>query len=202
MSNQRFHLVILALVASLIGVPAVGAQPSPNPFGADVFVGGFPRPDPVEGEEVPEYPDMGGWQVGASIRRGVKWQWLGWTGSYGSRSNDDVRVRDALGGVSATSPWLLGGEGLVRAFGQALGGYAWSQTALGLHDSAPMFVAGGGFDIFFFRLQVDYVRTQLTGVDENYGRGFLGGMVPLCFTDCRPEWEDGIPLFGARSKPR
>ena len=93
---------------------------------------------------------MGGWQVGASIRRGVKWQWLGWTGSYGSRSNDDVRVRDALGGVSATSPWLLGGEGLVRAFGQALGGYAWSQTALGLHDSAPMFVAGGGFDIFFF----------------------------------------------------
>ena len=31
MSNQRFHLVILALVASLIGVPAVGAQPEPKP---------------------------------------------------------------------------------------------------------------------------------------------------------------------------
>ena len=173
-------------------------QSSPSPFGADVFIGGVPRPDqPKEGEAIPAYPRMGGWQVGASLRRGRRLQWLGLTASYGSHSNDQVRVRETLGGLRVTSPWLIGGDSGVRGFLHALTGYTWSGTASAAAEHAPAFVLGGGFDVVFFRVQVDYVHTRLTGVPENSARGFIGGVLPICFTGCRPEWQDGIPLSHA-----
>jgi hypothetical protein len=55
-------------------------------------------------------------------------------------------------------------------------------------------VVGAGFDAFLFRMQFDYVRTDLPLVPRNRLRVFIGGLVPLCFRGCRPEWEDGIPV--------
>jgi hypothetical protein len=195
MTVTRCLVAVMVPVMSLSSMPAVRAQSAPPPFGADVFIGGIPRPDaPKEGEEIPEFPGMGGWQVGASLRRGTRTQWLGWTGSYGSHANDDVRVRETLGGVRFTTPWVFGNSTAVRGFAHVLGGYAWSRPTIGDAQQAPTLVAGAGFDVFLFRLQVDYVRNNLAQVPRHSTRGFLAAVVPICFSGCRPDWEDGIPL--------
>ena len=167
----------------------------PPPFGADVFGGWVMGPPPPEDAgAVDEFRNPGGWQVGATLRRGERLQWLGVTGKYTSGSNDQVRLRDVLGGVSVTSPFAIGNDFGVRAFAHALGGAVWSRLPSGVSDSAPAFALGGGVDFLFVRLQGDWIKSNVTGTPGSFSRAFLGGVVPLCFAGCRPEWKDGIPV--------
>ena len=141
------NLAVALTMLVIFSMGSVSAQ-SQIPFGADVFIGGIPGSgEPTDGETVAEFPRMGGWEVGASLRHGQSLQWLGWPGAYARHSNDQVRVRELLGGVRATSPWLFAADGMTRAFGHALTGYAWSRSTVS--DRSPVLVLGGGFDVFF-----------------------------------------------------
>jgi hypothetical protein len=193
--------VLVGLVNLSMLVPAgpAAAQARPEPLLAlDVIAGGIPHPDPPEpGEADPdEFVAMGGWQLGSSLRLLNRARWLGVAASYGRYSNEDVAARDVLVGARVTSPWLIGNEAILRAFAHALVGYASARPrAAGQPSgSSPELVLGGGFDIFFFRIQFDYVRSDLPLVPKNGSRAFIGGFVPLCFRGCRPQWEDGIPV--------
>jgi hypothetical protein len=83
-----------------------------------------------------------------------------------------------------------------RLFAHALLGDARTIDAAAGAGGAEL-VAGGGADIFvFLRLQVDYVRPFVEGLPANNVRAFVGGVVPMCWGDCR---SGGIKL--TRSGP-
>jgi hypothetical protein len=198
---NRCLVVFLGVVglSGLIPARPAAAQAGPDRLLAlDVIAGGIPHPDPQEpGEADPDdFVAMGGWQVGSSLRLFNRARWFGVAASYGSHSNEEVAARDVLVGARATSPWLIGNEAMFRGFAHALVGYASARPrAAGQPSgSSPELVLGGGFDIFLFRMQFDYVGSDLPLVPRNRLRVFIGGFVPLCFRGCRPEWEDGIPV--------
>jgi hypothetical protein len=201
MRSTNRCLVVLLGVAGISGLtparPAAAQAVPDRLLAVDVIGGGVPHPDPTPGEEEPDkFAPMGGWQVGSSLRFLNRARWLGVAASYARHSNDEVAVRDVLIGARATSPWLTGNEAIVRGFAHALIGHASARPkAAGQPSgSSPELVVGAGFDVFLFRMQFDYVRTDLPLVPRNGLRVFIGGFVPLCFRGCRPEWEDGIPV--------
>ena len=190
MDKTRFA-VVLSVLSVFCGPDIARAQSDPRPIGVEIFAGGNWRPEPEEGEPLPEHPPMGGWQMGASVRAGEGLLWLGWTGSYGSHSSETVSVREALGGVRVFSPFLKEAGG--RAFAHVLGGRAWSRLTSGVEDAGPALVVGGGVDMLIFvRLQADWVRTEVLP-QKNLARAFIGGVLPLCF-GCDNHWLVGIPL--------
>lgn len=187
--------LVVAIVILTASSQAV-AQDQPPVVGADVFAGGVP--DPSKDEENSVERDLAGWQLGASLRAGRKLQWLGWTGTYGRYSNDDVHVSEVLAGVRVTTPFTMSGDYAVRLFAHALGGSMSSTAQAGVRDRGPSFVLGGGVDMLFFRIQLDWVHASVAGVLSNAPRAFVGGVVPLCFSGCRPDSQDGFPVTGRR----
>jgi hypothetical protein len=186
----------------LVFVSPLYAQTPPSPFGADVFVGGATGPSHLQKltpEELKKHTHVG-WQIGTGLRTGLRTQWLQWTANYGSAGNEDVHLSEVLGGVRALSPWIEGGETAVRGFAHTLVGPSWARGPLGATRSME-FVAGGGFDVLLLRMQFDYVRTAHAEVHRNEYRMFVGGFLPLCFSGCRPEWKDGIPVLRSAAAP-
>jgi len=58
-------------------------------------------------------------------------------------------------------------------------------------------VFGGGMDAFLFRMQVDYVRLNLNGVEKGNARVFLGAVVPLCLGAC----SESKDVFNVSGRP-
>jgi hypothetical protein len=130
-----------------------------------------------------------GFEVGATVR--IQ-RWLGITGSYARDSNDERRLQHYLVGARFSTGYDDG----VRLFTHVLVGQLRARFANEQSESGLEMVLGVGFDfMFFLRFQVDYVRLDLNGY-KNGIRGSIGGVVPLCFSECAENDANGIDLSG------
>lgn len=89
-------LALAVMTAALAGRPvsAEAQAPSGPFFGIDVFAGGVPRQKPDEDAEAPpEFPSMGGWELGASVRFLDKARWL----SVDRRDSDRKKITVSVG---------------------------------------------------------------------------------------------------------
>jgi hypothetical protein len=163
----------------------VQRQGSPGRFlGVDFFGGGAvfdievaPATETEKGKTV-----GWGWDAGATVSYGVRW--MGITGTFGSQPvAESGSAYHLVVGPRVSSPWAVWGDLGGRFFAHALGGLVRTRGVTPSQSSAE-WVLGGGIDILLFRLQFDYVRLNLNGVDRNNVRGFVGGVVPLCFRGC------------------
>jgi hypothetical protein len=138
-----------------------------------------------------------GWDLGASLR---PLPWLGLTGTVSRTSKDDTRIMHYLGGPRLMSSYGGNYYGL-RGFVHVLLG-AGSVSVAGQPSSTGLEVlAGAGFDWYVVRMQLDYLRlpsgvreTSGTPAQQNQMRLMVGGVLPLCFSGCRPNDVDGIDL--------
>ena len=178
--------------------PAANVSDKPGRFlGLDIFAGGVQ----YERRETPGTPDAGdgsqgagwgkfGWDTGATLSVGVRW--MGITGAFGHHTVEDVPAYQVAVGPRVTSPWYID-ELAVRFFAHALAGVATTSGATPSQSSTE-WVLGGGFDVLFLRIQLDYVRLRLDGVPQGNTRVFVGGVVPFCLRACRDL--DGFNLSG------
>ena len=169
------------------------AQPTsdrPAFLGADVF-GGFPvLVQPVDDESQLSFT---GWEAGGTVRLRP---WWGVKGTIARTSGDRYRQWQYLGGTEVNHSKLNLGA---RYFAHALVGYITERAPDGTSPGSAEFVVGGGFDYSFLRVQLDYARGALPDRSKNNLRVFLGGVVPLCFSECRPDDQDGIPIRQRRN---
>jgi hypothetical protein len=191
-------LLALALFAPASGRTAwaqalsksAAAQPEkPDVFlGVDVFGAGsyFVKED---ADETDHYP--WGWEAGATVFVGLRW--VGLTGSVGRQTYGSTPITHVAVGPRFTSEWIVGDMLPVRVFAHGLAGYAAGSGPTGTHGGME-WVAGGGFDLAFLRVQVDYVRLTIEGVPANNTRAFVGGVLPMCLRACAET--DGLNLSG------
>jgi hypothetical protein len=116
-----------------------------------------------------------GWNLGASLRLGVRW--AGVAATFGHDPIEGTPAYHLLAG-----PRFYIGRPGSRWIAHALVGVA------GTRDAAPRtgseFVLGGGLEFFIFRLGFDYARVNLAGLPKNNGRGFFGVVIPFCVQAC------------------
>jgi hypothetical protein len=123
-----------------------------------------------------------GWEAGASARFRT---WLGLSGAGGVQVFDGQSAWHLIAGPQVMTPIDVSRYYGSRLFAHTLLGYARTIDAAAGAGGAEL-VIGGGVDIFvFLRLQVDYVRPFVDGLPANNVRGFVGGVVPLCLSECR-----------------
>jgi hypothetical protein len=163
-------------------------------LGLDIFAGGaqYERreiPDSEDGSETASWGKFG-WDAGATVSYGVRW--IGITGTVGHHTIEDVPTYQVAAGPRVTSPWYID-EVAIRFFAHALVGVA-ATSGVTPSQSSTALVIGGGFDVLFLRIQVDYVRLGLDGLQKENTRAFIGGVVPLCLRACRES--DGLNVSG------
>ena len=194
----RLRVLATALLAvSLSGT--AWAQDSVKPEGApqdrperhfrlDLFVGGphhrvKDAPTNENGEVQPGWGEIG-WETGAALSVAVPW--IGITGTIGNYNIENVPAYHLLVGPQFTTPWGFAEIMVVRAFANALGGFAWTSGGAPSQTSGE-FVLSAGIDImpYCLRIQRDQVWLNLDGLPKSYTRIFVGAVVPLCFRACR-----------------
>jgi hypothetical protein len=161
-------------------------------LGVDVFgAGSYFLKESVDGsaEETEHYP--WGWEAGATVFVGLRW--IGVTGSIGRQISGNTPITHVAVGPRVTTDWIVGDMLPVRFFAHGLAGYAVGNRPTGTQGGAE-WVAGGGFDLAFFRFQVEYVRLKVEGVPPNNTRAFVGGVFPLCLRACAQT--DGLSISG------
>jgi hypothetical protein len=144
-------------------------------------VGSATTETPDTGEESNKDDDMTGWEVGATVLYGKRW--LGITSAVGRATILDVPVWQITAG-----PQVYIGKANARWLLHALVGYA-TTSGVTPSRSSVVGVVGGGLDLAIFRLQADYVLLDLDGLQRNYGRAFVGVVLPLCFRACGDYYE-------------
>ena len=153
-------------------------------LGLEVFGGGGQfqiELAPATETEDARYPKWG-WDAGATLSYGIRW--LGITGAVSHQAiGESLSAYHLVVGPRVTSPWIVGDRGAARFYAHALGGFAQTSGVTPSQRSAE-WVFGGGMDAFFFRMQFDYVRLNLNGVEKGNARVFLGAVVPLCLRAC------------------
>jgi hypothetical protein len=175
--------------------PRPAATPSEKPhifLGVDVFGAGsyFLKEDVDENaEETDHYP--WGWEAGATVFVGLRW--VGLTGSVGRQAYGSTPITHVAVGPRVTTGWIVGDMLPVRFFAHGLAGYAMGSGPTGTQGGTE-WVAGGGVDLAFLRIQVDYVRLKIEGVPANNTRAFVGGVISLCHRACAET--DGLNLSG------
>src|SRR5262245_2785929 len=111
MLTKRVTVLAFVAVQLWLADSSAAGQSLAKRFVALDFIGGGEfKPDPPEqGTEQPpaDFHPMAGFEFGGSLRLFEKARWLGLTGSWGRRWNDDSTFRDGLGGVLVTSPALV-----------------------------------------------------------------------------------------------
>ena len=187
------HIVQLVL---MIGVPAMVSAQDSDPFLGLDLAGGWVSGGPVPGSPTNEdgsIPAFNGWGVDGNFR--FLRPWLGVAGTFSRTSGADYTLSSIAAGPRLTSPYFKSG---FRGFVHGLTGVATLNSPDGSADRSPTFTAGGGFDIGIFgRVQIDYVRRDLPGVDKNEVRATIGAVLPLCLRPCRDYAIDGLNV-GAR----
>jgi hypothetical protein len=176
----------------------VSAVPQGRPerfLGVDIFAGGGQFQNvlvPATDTEDAKYQKWG-WDAGATVSYGVRW--LGITASVGHQTIvQNMPAYHVVAGPRVTSPWLISDRAVGRFFGHALVGFA-RTAGVAPSQSSAEWVFGGGLDLFFARLQIDYVRLNLNGVNRGSPRVFVGGVIPLCLRACS-ESKDVVNLSG------
>lgn len=175
--------------------PATSVSDRPDRFlGLDIFAGGvqYERHEIPDGGDESQAASWGkfGWDTGATVSFAVRW--IGITGTFGRHTVEDLPTYQAAAGPRVTSPWYVDDVG-IRFFAHALVGVA-TTSGVTPSQSSTEFVIGGGFDVLLLRIQIDYVRLGLDGLQKGNTRAFIGGVVPLCLRDCREG--DGFNLSG------
>jgi hypothetical protein len=140
---------------------------------------------------------MDGWNAGANLR---VLSWLGFKADVTHTAHPDARQTMYLGGVSVND--TFGGEFGTRFFGHALFGVAGGSFGDVATPYRPAVVLGGGLDaLYFVRLQIDYVQSEMTpGVRRHGVRAMAGGVVPMCFRACRSGDRDGLDIPRLRQR--
>ena len=168
--------------------PAVSAPDKPERLLALDIFGGWSGccaaiETPGTGEESNKIGGNG-WEVGATVLYGKRW--LGIKSTVGRTTIFDVPVWQVTAG-----PQVYIGKSYARWLAHALVGFS-KTSGVTPSQSSVMWVAGGGLDLFILRLQGDYVRLSLDGVEKNNFRLFVGVVLPLCFRACGDYYESGV----------
>jgi hypothetical protein len=175
---------LLGIVLSCAPAIALAQAGQTGPKALDLFAGGVGVDQhDSSGSSDPERAVVAwGWEAGASARFRP---WLGLVGAGGTQIIDGRSVWHLSAGPQVMTPIDVSRYYGSRLFAHSLIGYARTLDAAAGAGGAEL-VIGGGADIFVFvRLQVDYVRTFVEGLPANNGRVLIGGVVPLCWGDCR-----------------
>jgi hypothetical protein len=183
------YRVAVLLVVALSLCRTAHAQTAPDFLAADIFggVGALAKATPTEN---PEGAGAVGWTVGGTVR--IR-PWWGLKGDVVRTHDDNARQFQYVGGLEVASP--ISGEFGSRGFAHVLAGYIRNRSRQGVLEGSPEVVMGAGFDtLFVFRMEFDYVRLNLPSLPKNNARILVGGVLPLCFTGCRPDGEDGIHI--------
>ena len=193
---RRFGAWAPLAVMLIVLLPAVSAAQEPAPPAAsapdkperllalDIF-GGWSGccaavETPGTGEESNKIGGNG-WEVGATVLYGKRW--LGIKSTVGRTTIFDVPVWQVTAG-----PQVYYGKAYGRFLAHALVGFS-TTSGVTPSQSSVMWVLGGGIDLFILRLQGDYVRLSLDGVEKNNSRVFVGLVLPLCFRACEDHYE-------------
>jgi hypothetical protein len=170
-------------------------------LGLDIFAGAaqYQLKNPPKGEDGKVENAFGkyGWDLGTTVNIGVRW--VGITGTVGHHTIENIPTFHVLAGPRFTTDWAFTHTAAGRAFAHVLAGVVRTagQTPSTPSENGPEVVVGGGFDLFLFRCQFDYVRLGLDRLPRNNFRLFLGGVVPVCLRGCN-ENQDLIDLSGRR----
>ncbi len=184
---------LAAVLIVLLPAFAAGQEPVPPAIRApgtsqrllalDIFGGWALCCDPIEtpgtGEDTKESGGSG-WEVGATVFYGRPW--LGFRGTVGRTTTLDLPVWQVTAG-----PQVSTGKALARFMAHALVGYA-KTSGVTPSQSSVVWAVGGGMDLAVLRIQIDYVRLSLDGLQKNNTRGFVGLVLPLCFRACGDYW--------------
>ena len=188
--QRRLGVRLIAWLFVVLLMPAIADAQDTRPFLALDLAGGYAMTD-APAAAVPTSdppPSRRGFAVDAAVR--IARPWLGVVGSVWHVVDDVVSLNQYLTGVRVTTPF--GTEFPQRVFAHALTGVATANGRRGL-----VVGAGAGWDLAFFRIQVEWTRQDLAGVPRNAVHGFIGGVLPLCFRACRDgEVTDGLNLSG------
>ena len=183
-------IVLLPVVAAAQepAPPAVSAPDKPERLLAlDIFggwAGGYATVETPSTAEESNKIGGSGWEVGATVLYGK--HWLGIKSAVGRTTLLDVPVWQITAG-----PQVHIGKFQARWLAHVLVGFA-TTSGVTPSRSSVMWVVGGGLDLFILRLQGDYVRLSLDGVQQNNSRVFAGVVWPLCFRACGDYYEPVI----------
>jgi hypothetical protein len=178
---MRTARTLLGVVLSLAPALAFGQDGQNRLTALDLFAGGvgMQQHDSSDTDDPERAAIAWGWEAGASARFR---SWLGLAGAGGVQVIDSQSVWHLIAGPQMMTPIDVSNYYGSRLFAHALVGYARTVDAAG----GAELVIGGGADVFvFLRFQLDYVRPFIDGLPANNVRAFVGGVVPLCVSDCR-----------------